>query len=108
MFLSPASRVVILTVLYLVFVALACSSGYLKARHLPVRFWGEKVLIGLLLGMFFALLAYGSQRLIGGQVRPLRVALVGGFFLLQGTAIEITLYVRTKRKRQGIRYNNGP
>ncbi len=80
-------------------ISLACGSGYWMARYLPVRFNGEKVLTGLLIGSLAALATYGTEKLMQNQVQLSQVILPLGWFFLQGLAGEITVQAASRRRR---------
>jgi len=93
------SHLFVIVVLYIFLIALACGSGYWMARHLPVRFNGEKVLIGLLTGSLAALATYGIENLTQSQVQFSQIISPLSWFLLQGIAGEVT--VQTSSWRRG-------
>lgn len=93
------SRLFVIVVLYLFMIALACGSGYWMARLLPVRFNGEKVLIGLLIGSLAALATYGVEKLTQSQVQLFQIISPLGWFLLQGIAGEVTAQTTSRRRR---------
>ena len=79
-------------VISLFLVVLACGSGYWMARFLPVRFNGEKALIGLITGCLVTPSAiYGLDKLMNDRVRVFEVTLPIGWFSLQGLAGEATV-----------------
>jgi len=94
-----AGRLFAGVVLYLSLVVLACGSGYWMARYLPVRFNGEKVLIGLLIGSLAALATYGTEKLTQSQVQLSQVISPLGWFFLQGLAGEITVQAASRGRR---------
>ena len=84
--------------LSLFLIVLACGSGWWLARSLPVRFHGEKVLIGLLIGGFTALAVYGIERIFVSPARPSLLMMFLGWFFLQGLAGEVTVQLAARHR----------
>ena len=91
------SHLFVIVILCLFLIALACGSGYWIARFLPVRFNGEKVVIGLLNGTFAALATYGVEKLTQSQMHLSQFILPLGWFFLQGLAGEVTVQITARR-----------
>ena len=93
------SSVFVVAALFLFMIVLACGSGWWMARFLPVRFNGEKVVIGLLTGGLVALATCGVDKLIQGRVRADHIALTLGWFFVQGLAGEVTVQIAARRRK---------
>ena len=78
--------------------ALACGSGYWLGRSLPVRFKGEKVLIGIFMGGFAALGTYDVEKLMVDGIRPLNICAGFAFFFLQSIGVEIAAQQAARRR----------
>ena len=80
--------------------ALACGSGYWLGRSHPVRFKGEKILIGIFSGGFVALSTYGLEKLMGDSIHPFNIFSGFAFFLMQGITSEITVQRAARRRNK--------
>lgn len=92
-----AAEIFVSLVLLLALMALACWGGYYRSRALPIRFHGEKVLIGALVGGSVSLGTYEIQRLGGGPIHPLGRLLPFCLYLAWGVSAEITVHRMAKR-----------
>ena len=95
------ARIVIVSVFFLALAVLAVCNGYFRARSLPIRFHGEKLLISVLLGGLLTFSLYGFERLEGSPTHPEHLWQLFGFFLLSGASAEVTVHLRAGRSRNG-------
>ncbi len=98
--LSLNTRIVVSVIQYLVLAAVACGWGYWLGRSVPVRFKGEKVLIGIFVGGCVALLTYGVEKLTGDGIRPLSIFTGFAFFFLQSIGVEIAAQQAARQRNK--------